>query len=261
MKTPAVAALAASLAFLPNAARAAGSCEELAALTLPDNVIDAAQPVTAGGYTPPGSPALPDLPAFCRVHGTVTPVPGSRIGFDLWMPREGWSGKLLMLGNDGYSSAFAYADMATRLRAGYAVLGTDTGHTGDDPDFAAGRPEAIVDWGHRAVHESAVKAKVVVAAFYGVPASRAYFLGCSTGGQQAFMEAQRHPEDFDGILAGDPGHNRTHLNAGFLWQYLRNHAPRDDRAQVVPASKLPAITRAVLAAIPFTLRSGWRRRR
>lgn len=252
MKAPAVAALAASLTFLPAAARAAGPCEGLVALALPDTAIDAAQPVAAGDYAPAGSPALRDLPAFCRVHGTVAPVPGSRIGFGVWLPQNGgnsgWNGKLLMLGNGGYSSALPHLEMAARLRAGYAALGTDTGHTGDDPDFAVGHPEAIVDWGHRAVHESVVKAKAVVAAFYGEPARRAYFSGCSTGGQQAFMEAQRHPEDFDGILAGAPGHNRTHLNAGFLWQYLRNHAPSDDAAQIVPASKLPAISRAVLAA-------------
>ena len=264
---PAAAVVVMSLLALLHAApSAAAPCEDLAALKLPDTTIEA-QRVEAGDYAPPaslrlsgvaalpvspasagvpaGPAALRDLPAFCRVHGVISPVPGSRTGFELWLPQQGWNGRLLMLGNGGYSSTISFS-MASQLKAGYATLGTDTGHTGDDPDFANGRPEAIVDWAHRAVHESVVKAKAVVTAFFGQPPRYAYFAGCSTGGHQGFMEAQRHPEDFIGILAGAPGHNRTHIKAGFLWLYMRNHAARDDTVQIIPTSKLPIITRAVL---------------
>ena len=113
--------------------------------------------------------------------------------------------------------------MAEQLKRGYAAVATDTGHKGDDPDFAADRPEAIVDWASRAVHVSIDAAKSVVSALYDQAARHAYFWGCSTGGQQALMEAQRYPKDFDEIIAGDPGNNRTHLNAGFLWQFVKNH--------------------------------------
>jgi feruloyl esterase len=160
--------------------------------------------------------------------------------------QQGWNGRLSMLGNGGYSSALPLPQMTAQLQAGYAVVATDTGHSGDSPDFALGRPEAIVDWGHRAVHLTAVRAKSLVAAFYGKSAQHAYFQGCSTGGHQAFMEAQRFPEDFDGIIAGAPGHNRTHLNAGFLWQFAQNHTREGQ--QIIPASKLPMIARASSSA-------------
>ncbi|MBB4787366.1 dienelactone hydrolase [Streptomyces rapamycinicus] len=129
-----------------------------------------------------------------------------------------------MFGNGGYSSAIDFGSMGRLLSAGYVTVGTDTGHTGDDPDVfmqGAANPEIIVNWGHRAVHESIVNAKRVVKAFTGAKPSYSYFVGCSMGGQQALMEAQRYPNEFDGIVAGDPGNNRISLNAGFLWQYLR----------------------------------------
>jgi feruloyl esterase len=245
----ALAGMAGAALLLGAAPARAQDCAALGQLALPTASIGVAEPVAAGEYRPAGAAAaLTGLPAFCRVEGVIQPVPGSRIGFQLWLPQSGWNGRLLMVGNGGYSSAMAFPEMATRLRQGWATVATDTGHTGDDPDFAAGRPESIVDWGHRAVHETATRAKSVVERFYGSAARRSYFAGCSTGGHQAFAEAQRYPEDFDGILAGAPGHNRTHLNAAFLWQYLRNHETGNDAAQVIPASKLPMISRAVHAA-------------
>jgi feruloyl esterase len=128
------------------------------------------------------------------------------------------------------------------------VAGTDTGHGGEDPSFARGRSAAIADWAERAVHLTATRAKATLAAYYGRPARYAYFQGCSTGGQQAFMEVQRHPGDFDGVVAGAPGHNRTHLNAGFLWQYLANHPRGDDAHPIIPAAKLAMVTHGVMAA-------------
>jgi feruloyl esterase len=183
----------------------------------------------------------------CRVSGVISPAKSSRIGFQLWLPAASWNGRFLMLGNGGYSSALPLAAMRAHLEAGYAVAATNTGHAGDDPSFARGRPAAIVDWSERAVHLTAVRSKTLVARFYGRPAHHAYFQGCSTGGHQAFMEVQRHPEDFDGIVAGAPGHNRTHLNAGFLWQYLQNHRTGDDAQPIVPAAKLGLLTSGALA--------------
>jgi feruloyl esterase len=178
---------------------------ELRDMRLDHAIIDAAESVAAGAYRPMGMPEVKDGPAFCRVHGNAEPVPGSRIGFVLWLPETGWNGKLEMFGNGGYSSKISYDSLGGQLKRGYAVLATDTGHAGDDPDFAAGHPQAIVDWGHRAVHASIVAAKPVVAGFYGQPVRRSYFSGCSTGGHQALMEVQRYPRDFDGVIAGDPG--------------------------------------------------------
>jgi feruloyl esterase len=175
----------------------------------------------------------------------VTPVEGSNVGFEVWLPAAEWNGKIEMLGNGGYSSAMSYQAMADQLKRGYAVVATDTGHRGDDPDFAASHPEAIVDWASRAVHVSVDAAKSVASALYGQTARHAYFWGCSTGGQQALMEAQRYPKDFDGIIAGDPGNNRTHLNAGFLWQFVKNHRA-SDLSVIVPPEKLALVTDAVV---------------
>jgi feruloyl esterase len=229
------------------AAFGAPSCDAVKQLAIEHTAIDAAQPIPAGGYQAPGGMEIKDVPAFCRVHGVISPVPGSQIGFELWLPDAGWNGKLEMFGNGGYSSKIAYGNLAEQLKRGYAVLGTDTGHSGDDPAFAAGHPEAIVDWGNRAVHAAVVSAKPIVTAFYGKAVEHAYFSGCSTGGHQALMEAQRYAGDFDGIIAGDPGHNRTHLNAGFLWQFVSNHR-KTDGAEIIPSAKLAMISAAVLNA-------------
>ncbi len=242
------ALLGATMLAAPRA-RAAGDCEALARLALPGARIEAATSVAPGSYTPPGATAAVDgLPGFCRVHGLAAPVPGSRIGFELWLPLQGWNGKLEMFGNGGYASAIEYANMGAQLVRGYATLGTDTGHTGTDPDFAVGHPEAIIDWGYRAVHESVVQARAVLRAFYDAAPAHSYFVGCSTGGHQAFMEAQRFPADFDGIVAGDPGHNRTHLNMGFLWEFLRDHPAGRDDEPLLPAAKLPMLTAAAVKA-------------
>lgn len=235
---------AVALTLLTVSPSLAAPCEQLLGLQIANTTIANAEPQAEGSFAPPSGAPITDLPAFCRVRGVVSPVPGSRVGLELWLPQAGWNGKVEMVGNGGYSSAIAYKAMGPLLRRGYATVATDTGHTGDDPGFAIDHPEAIVDWGHRAVHVSIAAAKSVVAEFYGQSAKHSYFAGCSTGGHQALMEAQRYPADFDGIIAGDPGNNRTHLNAGFLWQFVRNHRP--DLSLIIPPAKLAAITDAAV---------------
>lgn len=187
-------------------------------------------------------------PVACRILGRTEPREGSRIGFEVWTPRAAWNGRLLMLGNGGYGSALPRSQMKAYAAAGYVVVATDTGHDGDSPDFARERPQAIADWAHHAVHESVLRAKAITAAYYGRPAAHAYFQGCSTGGHQALMEVQRHPDDFDGVVAGAPGANRTRLNLGFLWQFVQNHTRDAGPRLILPASKLPMVRDAALAA-------------
>jgi feruloyl esterase len=239
-------ATAAAVAMLSASPCMAASCDALSKLQVADTTISTAEVRPAGSFVPPSGAEIPDLPGFCRVQGVVAAVPGSRVGFELWLPEGGWNGKIEMVGNGGYSSAMSYKAMGPLLRRGYATVATDTGHTGDDPGFAIDHPETIVDWGHRAVHVTISRAKSVTSAFYGEGPKHSYFAGCSTGGHQALMEAQRYPADFDGIIAGDPGNNRTHLNAGFLWQFVRNH--RADLSVIVPPKKLAAVTDAVVKA-------------
>jgi len=183
-------AVALSIGALSPAPASAASCDALTNVKIDKTSIDAVES-RAGDYAPAGHVELAGLPAFCRVHGVVSPVEGSHVGFEVWLPETGWNGKIEMLGNGGYSSDMSFPDMAEQLKRGYAVVATDTGHKGDDPDFAVGHPEAIVDWASRAVHVSIDAAKSVASAYYGQTARHAYFSGCSTGGQQALMEAQR----------------------------------------------------------------------
>ncbi|MPY53205.1 tannase/feruloyl esterase family alpha/beta hydrolase [Streptomyces acidicola] len=245
---PAAPPATASATTTATAEGPASRCAALSRARLPQAKVTVAQAVPAGQYTAPDGRTMP-VPAFCRVHGVANPVPNSRIGFEVWLPQRDWNRRLLMFGNGGYSSAIDFASMGRMLGAGYVTVGTDTGHTGDDPDVfvqGAANPEIIVDWGHRAVHESVLNAKRVVKAFTGTAPRHSYFVGCSTGGQQALTEAQRYPDDFDGIVAGAPGNNRISLNAGFLWQFLSNHAPGDDSRPVIPASKLRLLTDAAV---------------
>jgi feruloyl esterase len=240
------------LAVAPEAARAA-PCADLAGLSLPHVQILLAAPVTNGTFQddtrlPDGQVKVyRDLPAFCRVRGVSRPTADSQIAFEVWLPQAGWTHRLHMVGNGAYSSNLYYPEVAQRLRAGDVAVATDTGHRGKDLSFGIGRPEKIADFAHRAVHESVLAAKAVAAAYYGEPVRWAYFSGCSTGGYQALMEAQRYPEDFDGIIAGAPGNNRTGLNMAFLWNYQANHRPGDDQHPLLDAADLKLINRAVMA--------------
>jgi feruloyl esterase len=230
-------------------ASAAVPCESLTALTIPNASVTSATLVAAGAPIPGvgrGRGGALKLPAFCRVSIVSKPVPDSEIHFEVWLPAaETWNGKLEGTGNGGYSGALDYAAMQKALGEGYATAGSDTGHPGDDLKFAVGHPGKIDDWGWRAVHVMTEAGKLIVRANYGRFADHAYFTGCSTGGHQALMEAQRFPADYDGIVAGDPGNNRVRLNMGFLWSWL---ALYKDAASAVPASKLSLINKAAIAS-------------
>ena len=169
-----------------------------------------------------GAPDLRDLPQFCRVTAISTPVSGSRIGIELWLP-EHWNGKLLAIGNHGFAGEYEYVDMAMGLRRGYAVAATDTGHTIGNPimsaEFSVGNPVAVDDYAWRAVHEMTLAAKALVQREYGIAARRAYFDGCSDGGREAMREAQQFPADYDGVIAGSAASYWTASFAADLWQF------------------------------------------
>ncbi len=224
----------------------ARSCAAMVGAVFADARIESAQANTSGTVADSRGAPLAGVPAFCRVRGLATPSPRSRIHFEVWLPLAGWSGRLTMIGNGGYSSAFNIAELAALVRKGTTAVATDTGHEGGELDFGYDNDDAIADWGNRAVHESIVAAKAVVARFYGRTPRYSYFTGCSTGGHQALMEAQRYPGDFDGLLAGDPGNNRTNLNFGFLWQFLANHEQGDNSHPILTAQDLVLVNRAAV---------------
>ena len=209
--------------------------------------------VVDAGTAVPGLPAASsELPPFCRVRASATPSAESLVNFEIWIPPAAvWNGKLVVTGNGGYSNAINYRDMANVLQQGYAAAGGDTGHQGETPDdllWGAGHPERIIDWGTRSIHAIVGPARRIVAAHQAKAVGRTYFYGCSTGGHQGYAEIQRYPDDFDGVIAGAPGNNRVRLNVAFLFQYLANRRSRDDAAPILPAAKLPLVTRAVVDA-------------
>ena len=222
-------------------------CEELVKLILPDVTLTSATNVAAGQFTPPGSSTVLEAPEFCRVVAVATPTSDSVINFEVWIPPAGqWNHNFLGRGNGGYMGAISYGALATALQRGFATASTDTGHSGEDLKFAAGHPEKIVDWGYRSVHIMTESAKLIIRGYTGLFPHRSYFGGCSTGGEQALSEAQRFPGDYDGVLAGDPGNDRVHLNVGFLWAFAATHDANGKA--ILPTSKLPLINKAAVAA-------------
>lgn len=231
------------------------TCESLASLKLQSATITSASMVGAGQFTlprglganmqgPVGNAARnAPLPAFCRVRITVAPA----IKIEVWMPASGWNGKFEAVGNGGKAGSISYPAMATALKQGYATSSTDTGHqgSGNDTKWAFRHPELIADFAYRAVHEMTTTAKSVVAAYYGRQPSFVYFNGCSTGGRQGLMEAQRYPDDYNGILSGDPVIDYTHLQAAHFSIALRT---RTVPGSYFPPSMLPKIEQASLAA-------------
>jgi len=223
-------------------------CEDLVKLTMPDVTVTSAADIPAGPFTPPGLSTVLETPDFCRVVAVARPTPDSVINFEVWIPpAEQWNHNFLGVGNGGYTGAISYAALSNALRRGFAAASTDTGHTGgEDLDFGVGHPEKIVDWGYRSVHVMTESAKLIVRDYEGRFAKHAYFFGCSTGGEQALSEAQRFPADYDGVIAGDPGNDRVHINVGFLWAFAATHDLNGNA--ILPTSKLPLISKAAVAA-------------
>jgi feruloyl esterase len=226
-------------ALLPVAAFAQ-PCDGLKSLNLSETTITSAEAFAPGAFEP-----IKDLHAFCRVTATIKPTADSDIKIEVWMPEMGWNGKLLGNGNGGWTGSISPATLATALRRNYATAMTDTGHEGGSASFALGHPEKLIDFGYRSTHEMTVKAKAIIAAYYGRPPELSYFNGCSAGGKQGLTEAQLFPGDYNGIIAGAPANNWTHIMAQVVWA---TQAVHKDEASFIPAEKLSALHEAVMAA-------------
>ena len=230
---------------------AATKCESLSNLTLANATITAAQTIEAGQFEAPARgdgqrPNFRDLPAFCRVTATLKPSNDSDIKIEVWLPVSGWNGKFRGVGNGGFAGTIGPGALAAALRRGYAAAATDTGHAGDgrDGSFALGHPEKVIDFGYRAVHEMTVKAKTILAAYYGGEARLSYWVGCSTGGRQGLKEAQKYPEDYDAIVAGAPAAPTTELVVHAI--DIAQAVHKNESSYIDPAL-YPVIHSAVLA--------------
>ena len=246
-------------------------CTNLQSLNLRDTTITSATDNTSGVFVAPGSSPIIGLPAFCRVTATLTPTSDSNIKIEVWLPETGWNGRFLGTGGGGFQGVITYSELASGIQAGFAATNSDlgTGSSGCNPlycgsdgnmgnplavafgDPAApatglfGHPERIKDFGYRAIHLMTVRGKEIANAFYGQNANKAYFAGCSTGGQNALMEAQRFPNDYDGILAGAAAFNRTHLHMAGLASWQDTHA---SASRFILPGQMTLINKAVIAA-------------
>ena len=227
-----------AILLLGAAAAAVTPCENLTGLQLGDTTITSAAvipegppPARGGGGARGGAPqgAVPkvgqlpagmrggappaNIPAHCRVQLVLKPSDDSLINMELWLPTQNWNGKFMGVGNGGFAGSIQglMLDMPQALRLGYATAGTDTGHQDPGGNWAIGHPEKMIDFGYRSTHEMTAKAKQVIRAFYGQKPKYSYFKGCSTGGRQALMEAQRYPDDYDGIIAGSNANRHIHM--------------------------------------------------
>jgi len=244
----------AAVLLVAPAVPAATTCEGLVNLSLPHGQVTAAQTITGGTFnTPPGCTTgstgcttNTGLPQFCRVAGTATPTNDSVINFEVWIPTDSsFNGKYEQLGCGGFCGSIGYSGLANAIRRGYAAAATDDGsQAGGLGIFALGHPEKIVDFGYRALKETTDKSKAIIAALTRQGLQRSYFNGCSDGGREALMEAQRYPDDFDGIIVGSPADFWTHLLVAAAWT---EQAILDDPASYIPPSLLPVVSKAALA--------------
>lgn len=185
-------------------------------------------------------------PEFCRVTGQI----GGRIKFDARVPLESWEGRYVQVGGGGFCGTIPTATGGgdSYLGRGAAVASDDTGHVGAllDAEWGYNNDQAQIDWGYLAEHLTAVTAKLIIEQLYGRGPDRSYFIGCSTGGRQALMEAQRYPDDFDGIVAGAPANRQNYL--AVLSQGFReraNHTP--ERTLILRQTDVAIVEDAVLA--------------
>ncbi|HXZ67110.1 MAG TPA: tannase/feruloyl esterase family alpha/beta hydrolase, partial [Alphaproteobacteria bacterium] len=233
----------------------ADACQELSKLTLENTVISTAKTIPAGPFEAdvpiPGAPKLHyDLPSYCRVTGSIHPTSDSDIRFEAWLPVSGWNGRYQQVGNGGLAGSMPYPGLASTLSRATATAATDDGHVtpqnGFDATWTIGHPEKLKDYGDRAVHLTAKVGQALVRAYYSKPASYNYFIGCSDGGRESLMEAQRYPEDFDGYLVGAPGIDIVNGAITHLYSYkaLRALGP----AQQLSPTQLEALSMKVLAS-------------
>ncbi|MEV4678705.1 tannase/feruloyl esterase family alpha/beta hydrolase [Actinomadura sp. NPDC049382] len=202
--------------------------------------------------------ATADKPAYCQVKGYVSP----QIQFELRLPAQGWTGRYVQLGCGGFCG-FAAPDNPNHFLPGgcappddgRVVLGASNGgHIGVDSRdalWAHSDPQLRIDMAYRSEHVTALVAKAVTKAYYGQAPQYSYFAGCSNGGRQALMEAQRYPDDFDGIIAGAPGNNLVAL-AGEFFPWIATVNTDDKGRQILGPDKLPLLQSKVMQACDAT---------
>lgn len=222
-------------ALMPDA-KPVRTCESLAAITLPNTTIESAA-------------ADPNNPGICRIAAYTTHPPmGDKVRIWIAIPTANWNGRFMGTGGGGFSGGSA-GGVNGPAAQGYAAGSTDTGHEGGSGSFALGSDgklnwQLIRDNGHVGIHEMTVTGKALTEAMYGVTPRKSYFNGCSTGGRQGQMEAQRYPQDYDGIMSGSPAINWNRLHPQQMWGTVLMNAENNP----IPQCKMAAATAAAIVS-------------
>ncbi len=226
-----------AFALVAGRSNADEACANLASLMLQDVRIKTTEKVDAG--TP-----------HCKVAGVIE----KEINFELLLPDD-WNGRFMMGGGGAYvgsiqNQALAYGSGPGALERGYATVGTDTGHVSSmvDGSWALNNVERQENFGHRAVHLTAVTAKAIIERYYARAPEYSYFVGCSRGGGQAMMETQRYPEDFDGLVAGAPAYDWTGFRGGQIRTLQKMLPDGDTKGPVLTRANLELLGTTILAA-------------
>ena len=249
------------IASIPAAAQQ--SCESLASVKIPNVTITKVTAGKPGDSLAAQAGGMGNVPGraikspYCRIQALSAPTSDSHIGIEVWLPDPAnWNGKFLAAGNPGFIGGLTASGLAGIMEQGYVAGGTDTGHVdSDNPDrntqgfkWAIGHPEKWADWGYRAVHEMVVVTKTMAEKYYGKPINYSYWNSCHNGGNQGLNEAQRYPDDFDGIVAADPAFWISHLQPGSLyisWVALKDGVGAPGH---IPPAKVASLNKAALAA-------------
>jgi feruloyl esterase len=198
------------------------------------------------GFKAPGTGQTIQTPDFCRVELHSSLSFGSSIKHEVWLPANGWNGRLLGTGNSGWAGSIRYRALAKGLEKGFATANTDLGTApGADGAYTFGDPVKWLDYGQRATHDMTASAKALITAFYGQAQSYSYFEGCSTGGFQGLRNAELFPADYDGIVAGHPGDRRAAKVIAILRNYMQ---PKLHPEGILPNDKLMMMHNEVLKA-------------
>lgn len=211
--------------------------------------VTAASLVTSGSYTPPGSESLTGLPAFCNVSVVQRDASGNPMNIAVWLPTSSWSHSFQGVGGGGYSCGISWSALASAIQSGYAAASTDCGHSDSTGAFALNPDNSlntalIDDFASVGIHDMTVDGKAVTETYYTNTLRYTYFNGCSTGGREGLMEAQRYPTDYNGIVSGAPAINWTKFIPAEIWPELVMMQNND----FLPTCKENAFTESVVEA-------------
>ena len=237
--------LAFSLPVLTSAST--NSCDRLGNLKLPKTEIILSKLVPAGSFPDSAIKKIRyNMPEHCRVEGIAKPTEKSHINFVVLMPTKEWDGRFYQLGSGGFSGSLGF--YGVDLPKGSAIAASDDGNQGgpgNDGSWALDQPDAIIDYGYRSIKETTIRSKAIIETYYSRQPKFSYFAGCSNGGRQALMAAQRFPEDWDGILAGTPSNYLTYTATMKIWNIT---AQWGEAGGNIPLEKLSVIQAGALAA-------------